>query len=126
MRWRPGKVVARFARAFQAEVARQIRAAAPRVGGRPGQVGGSLAQQVLDPSLVQEKPWGAVLRWSAFYDSFVLRFFSAGTRRQKARPINFAPDVRPLVRELERDAMRHYARQVDERDTRARRRQARS
>lgn len=82
-RWGPVPVVVRRLRALQARVARDLRATAPRVEHRdgtkapPGDLAGSLAVKVAAPYLVDQRPWGAVLRFADLGQAFL--WFLAGT-----------------------------------------------
>jgi len=109
MKWRPGKVIERFARALQVRTSRAIAAAAPRVPHKDagGALGGSLARAVLARDVVVVHPWGAVIRWSSLGHKFM--FFVDGTTRQKPRPVPLVPDVPKIVRALYKDAVAHYA-----------------
>lgn len=108
MKWRPGKVVERFARALQVRVSRAVSSAAPHVPHKEsvGPVGGSLARRVLAKDIVEVKPWGAVIKWSSL--GYIFRFFVEGTKRQKPRPVPLKPDIPKVARALHADAVKHY------------------
>lgn len=109
------RVTRRFARALQQAYARAIRGGAPRVphDGARGPVGGSLAQEVQRPDLVQHKRWGFTFTPSKLGLRFLLWW--RGSRHQRARGRVVPVDVDRLARDLERE----LARQVETEDRRA-------
>lgn len=115
-KWSPLKVIERTARALQQRAADQIRSSAPPVphrGSTSEAPGGSLAKLVASPALIAKKPWGVVIRWRGLGQKFL--WFTKGTSRQKARPVDLAPDVARLTRDLEADAAAHYGARARER-----------
>lgn len=110
-----GRVMRPFARTLQQAYARAIRAGAPRVPheGAQGPVGGSLAQEVLRPDLVQHKRWGFTFSPSKLGLRFLLWW--RGSRHQRARGRVVPIDVDRLARDLERE----LARQVEAGDRRS-------
>lgn len=109
------RVTRRFARALQQAYARAIRGGAPRVPHQDtqGPVGGSLAQEVMRPDLVQHKRWGFTFTPSKLGQRFLLWW--RGSRHQRARGRAVPIDVDRLARDLERD----LARQIEAEDRRS-------
>ena len=108
------RVTRPFARALQQAYARAIRGGAPRVPheGAQGPVGGSLAQEVTRPDLVQHKRWGFAFTPSRLGLRFLLWW--RGSRHQRARGRVVPIDEARLARALERE----LARQVEAEDRR--------
>jgi hypothetical protein len=108
------RVTRPFARALQQAYARVVRGGAPRVPheGAHGPVGGSLAQDVTRPDLVQHKRWGFTFTLSKLGLRFLLWW--RGSRHQRARGRVVPIDEARLARDLERE----LARQLEAEDRR--------
>lgn len=136
--WNPAPLIAREARLFARRLADAVAAARPRVPHRDGTArksyaglptGGSLAASLRAVAIVEEKPWGAVVRLASLGQKFL--WFVQGTQRggktsrtrgggrrrvggvsrQVARPIDLGFPRERLVAALEADAARHYQRE---------------
>lgn len=113
MRWRPSKVIEREARALQRRLGRAIRSAAPRAkhrGVANRQTGGLLSRAVQDAGLLTVKRWGVVLRFSELGQT--LLWFTKGTSRQRARPLELTPDTDTLAKAVSDDAAKHFERRA--------------
>lgn len=114
-----GKVIERGARKLQAAAVRAVRSAAPaphrptrdatkesfRAATLPG---GSLVAAIAKRDFVTVRRWGSVLNWSKLGQKFL--WLVEGTKHQKARPVQLAPSVPELVREVESYLVQHFTR----------------
>jgi hypothetical protein len=90
-----------------------LSSAAPRVPHRArknparGPVGGKLAAALKRPdNLVRTDRWGAVIEWHKLGQKFL--WLTQGTVRQKARPVQLAPDEKNIRAAVERESAKHY------------------
>lgn len=107
MKWRPNKVIWRFARDVVNAAVALIRSA-QRVPhrGQDGPVGGSLVALLSAAAFIKHRGWGAVIQWHSAGQ--VLHHFKEGTSRQQARDFDTLPPREPLEAAIRADGVRHF------------------
>lgn len=107
MKWRPNKVIWRFAHAIVAAAIASVRTAV-RVPhrGTSGPPGGSLIATMRGADFIRERGWGAVIRWASAGQA--LLFFKEGTTKQQARDFETLPARGALEQAIRADGVRHF------------------